>query len=81
MPGVTPYSAADLARLRSVQARPQGWTWRTRDQVHEDRDEHGRPFKVTVDQLGNRVRERWTGQDVRIMAAVVRRQLSLREVR
>lgn len=65
--GVQPYTEADLARLRSVQVRPAGWTWRTKDQVREYRDDRGRWVKVITDQLGNRVRLRWEGQDVKIM--------------
>ena len=64
---IKPYTAADLARLRSVQVRPGGWTWRTKDQVREHRDDRGRWVKVITDQLGNRVRLRWEGQDVKIM--------------
>lgn len=60
---VQPYSAADLARLRSVQARPQGWSHRVKPQVREHRDEQRRPVKRTLDELGNIVQERWTGQD------------------
>lgn len=81
MPGLTPYTPADLERLRSVQARPQGWTHATRDQRREFRHPiTGERIKVITDQLGNRVRMRRDGQDVRIMAPVVRRQLTLREV-
>lgn len=63
---IKPYTAADLERLRSVQVRPTGWTWRTRNQVREHRDERGRWVRVTRDQLGNLIRERWEGQDVKI---------------
>ena len=70
--GVQPYTAADLARLRSVQVRPAGWTWRTKDQVREYRDEQGRPVKVVRDQLGNYIRLRWEGQDVKIVAPLIR---------
>ncbi|MEO3856241.1 hypothetical protein [Acrocarpospora sp. B8E8] len=72
MPGIEPYTAADLERLRSVQVRPQGWTHATHDQVREHRDPRRRPVKVTTDQLGNRIRERWEGQDVRILAPHIR---------
>jgi hypothetical protein len=68
MPGIRPYTAADLTRLRSVQARPQGWTHATHDQRREYRDpESGHFVQVITDQLGNRIRRRWAGQDVKIL--------------
>jgi hypothetical protein len=52
MPGITPYSAADLERLRSLQVRPQGWTHATKDQVRECRDPvTGDLVKVITDEL------------------------------
>lgn len=77
--GVQPYTEADLARLRSVQVRPAGWTWRTRDQVREHRDEQGRPVKVVRDQLGNYIRLRWEGQDVKIVAPLIRVRRTIQE--
>lgn len=77
--GVQPYTEADLARLRSVQVRPAGWTWRTRDQVREYRDEQGRPVKVVRDQLGNYIRLRWEGQDVKIVAPLIRVRRTIQE--
>lgn len=68
MPGITPYSAVDLERLRSLQVRPRGWTHATRDQVREYRDPiTGERVKVITDQLANRTRMRRAGQDVRIV--------------
>jgi cobalamin biosynthesis protein CbiG len=61
MPGVRAYTPADLARI--LAERRLG-TPSTRDVVVDgERDRHGRPVKIIVDQLGNLVRERWTGQD------------------
>lgn len=77
--GVQPYTEADLARLRSVQVRPAGWTWRTKDQVREHRDEQGRPVKVVRDQLGNYIRLRWEGQDVKIVAPLIRVRRTIQE--
>jgi len=67
-----PYGPAERARLLSIQVRPGGWSWRVRDEVREYRDERGRWVRVTRDQLGNYVRERWDGQDVRIMLPALR---------
>lgn len=66
MPGLQAYTSADLARLRSVAVRSRGFSHRVKDQVRESRDQRGRPVKVTRDQLGNLVRERWEGQDVHV---------------
>jgi hypothetical protein len=68
MPGIKPYTAADLERLKSLQVRPQGWTHATKDQTREYRDPAGHMVKVVTDQLGNRTRLRRDGQDVRIVA-------------
>lgn len=68
MSGVRPYTAADLARMRSIQARPQGWTHATHDQRQEYRHPvTGELVKVITDQLGNRIRMRRHGQDVKIL--------------
>lgn len=75
MSRVQPYTAADLARLRSIQVPPRGgWTNATRDQRREYRDAEGRLVQVVLDQLGNLVRRRTRSvggrlvevQDVRI---------------
>jgi len=75
MSGIRPYTAADLERLRSIQAPPGGsWTHATRDQVREYRDANGHLVQVVLDQAGNQVRRRrrriggrWVDvQDVRI---------------
>ncbi|MFF4989624.1 hypothetical protein ACFY19_20695 [Streptosporangium saharense] len=72
MSGVQGYTAADLARLRSVAVRPRGWSHRVRPVVREHRDERGRPVRVTLDELGARIRERWDGQDVHIVLPHIR---------
>lgn len=72
MSKIQPYTAADLARLRSVHARPQGWSHRVkprwRDGVRQipgtDRTER---VKVLLDELGNKTRMRGHGQDVKIL--------------
>jgi|GEM_PF-3597927 len=75
MSRIQAYTAADLARLRSIHTPPAGgWTNATRDQVREYRDANGRLVQEVLDQLGNRVRRRmrrvggrWVEvQDVRI---------------
>lgn len=75
MSGIRPYTAADLERLRTVQAPPGGgWSNATRDQRHEFRDGNGNLVQVVLDQAGNQVRRRrklvdgrWIDcQDVRI---------------
>lgn len=60
MPGMQPY---DLARLAGRLAERSLGTPSTRDLVDGYRDQEGRPVKLTVDQLGNLVQERWTGLD------------------
>ncbi|GAA2860166.1 hypothetical protein [Nonomuraea rubra] len=72
MPGLIAATAADLARLRSVQHIRGGRTAATQDQRREFRDERGRLVQVVTDQLGNRVRRRRVGregeaQDVKIL--------------
>ncbi|MFI6296865.1 hypothetical protein ACIBEJ_35110 [Nonomuraea sp. NPDC050790] len=74
MPGLIAATAADLARLRSVQHIRGGRTAATRDQVSEFRDVRGRLVQVVTDQVGNRVRRRRVGregeaQDVKILNA------------
>ncbi|MFB4294789.1 hypothetical protein ACBI99_44670 [Nonomuraea sp. ATR24] len=61
------YSEADLARLRSVAARPQGWSHRVKPQVTEYRDVvTGHWVKVIRDEY-QRVRMRWSGQDAHVI--------------
>lgn len=48
----------EYMRAKSIQVRPAGWTWTTRDQVAEGRNQAGERFKTTTDQLGNQVTER-----------------------
>lgn len=67
MPGLIAASAADLARLGSVQHIRGGRTAATQDQVREHRGKDGHWVQVVEDQLRNRVRRRWTGQDVKIL--------------
>jgi hypothetical protein len=65
--GVQGYSAMDLRRLKSVAVRPAGFSHGVRPVVREYRDElTGHWIKVITDQLGNKVRMRWEGQDARI---------------
>ncbi|MFI6904890.1 hypothetical protein ACIBKY_26755 [Nonomuraea sp. NPDC050394] len=62
------YSEADLRRLRSVAARPRGWSHQIRPVVREYRDiVTGHWIKVTTDQHGNKIRMRWSGQDARVV--------------
>src|SRR5690606_41535000 len=57
MSRIQAYTAADLARLRSIHTPPAGgWTNATRDQVREYRDANRRLVQEVLDQLGNRVR-------------------------
>ncbi|MFF4412112.1 hypothetical protein ACFYY8_06235 [Streptosporangium sp. NPDC001559] len=68
MAGLQAYTPADLARLRSVQARPRGWSHRVKPRVTEYRDtQTGHWIKVIRDELGNRVRMRWAGQDAHVI--------------
>lgn len=59
MPGYDPDSGlsyGEWLRDKNVQARPQGWSHATHDQVREYRsDRDGRRVKDVTDQLGNRV--------------------------
>lgn len=67
------YSADDLRRLKSVQVRPRGWTHQVKPVVREYRDTAtGHWVKVIKDQLGNRVRMRWEGQDAHIVLPHIR---------
>lgn len=62
------YTPSDLTRLRSVAARPRGWSHRVKPKVTEYRDVvTGHWIKVTRDELGNRIRMRWSGQDAHII--------------
>ena len=55
---------ADWLKGKGVQARPQGFSNATRDQVVEGRRDDGTRFKTVRDQLGNDVTDR-TGPDGR----------------
>lgn len=69
MSAIRPYTVADLDRLRSVQARPQGWSHRVKPRVTDSRrTSTGERVKVILDELGNKVRMRAHGQDVKILA-------------
>ncbi|GHH67643.1 hypothetical protein GCM10017673_14980 [Streptosporangium violaceochromogenes] len=81
MSGLQGYGPSDLARLRSVQVRPRGWSHRIKPKVTESRDGRRRPVRVTLDELGNKVRERWEGQDVHVFLPCLRVLSSARGVR
>lgn len=67
MSEVQGYTEADLCKLRSVAVHPRGWSHRIRPIVREYRDEQsGHYIKVIKDQLGNKIRMRWEGQDAHI---------------
>ena len=55
---------ADWLKGKGVQARPQGFSNATRDQVVEGRRDDGTRFKTVRDQLGHDVTDR-TGPDGR----------------
>ncbi|WP_326637266.1 hypothetical protein OG884_26480 [Streptosporangium sp. NBC_01755] len=78
---IQPYTPADLLRLQSVQTRPRGWSNRIKPKVTGGRDAQRRPVKVTLDELGNLIRERWTGQDVHIFLPHLRVRHSITEER
>lgn len=63
MSRIVPACQADLSRLRGILQERAIGTPATRDVVAGYRDGRGRPVKLTVDQLGNLVQERWEGQD------------------
>lgn len=64
---------AEWLRDKSPQARPQGWTHATRDQVREGIGKDGRRYKATTDQLGNdTVQHGRDQQSVKINAPLVR---------
>ncbi|TDD54593.1 hypothetical protein E1286_05230 [Nonomuraea terrae] len=68
MSTIQPYTTADLARLRSIQARPQGWSHRVKPRVTDGRrSSTGERIKVILDELGNKTRMRQHGQDVKIL--------------
>jgi hypothetical protein len=68
MSTIQPYTAADLARLRSIQARPEGWSHRVRPRWRDGRRPGtGERVKVLLDELGNKTRMRQDGQDVKIL--------------
>lgn len=49
-------------KAKNLQVRPAGWTWRTRDQVVEDRRADGVAVKHIVDQLGHETTEHADGR-------------------
>lgn len=60
------YSAADLARLRSIATRPRGWSHRIKPRVREYRDERtGHWIKIIRDEFQT-IRMRWEGQDAHV---------------
>ncbi|MER7363569.1 hypothetical protein [Nonomuraea wenchangensis] len=66
--GVQGYTESDLRKLKSVAARPRGWTHQIRPVVREYRDtETGHWIKVVKDAHGNRLRMRWEGQDAHVV--------------
>jgi hypothetical protein len=68
MSTIQPYTAADLARLKSVGVRPQGWSHRVKPRWKDGvRRSTGERVKVLLDELGNKVRMRQDGQDVKIL--------------
>jgi hypothetical protein len=67
------YTEADLRKLKSVQARPRGWSHQIRPVVREYRDVvTGHWIKVIKDQHGNHVRMRWSGQDAHVVLPHIR---------
>lgn len=80
MPRITP--SAELAALRRLlHGRRTLGTPSTRDLVTGYRDRRGRPVKVRVDQLGNIVQERWTGQDAYVFLPLLRVRPNVEEIR
>ncbi|MEV0586316.1 hypothetical protein [Nonomuraea sp. NPDC050310] len=71
---IKPASQADLNDLRRRLAERGLGRPSTRDLVLGYRDATGRPVKLTVDQLGHLVQERWTGQDAEIFLPHLRVQ-------
>ncbi|MEV4020161.1 hypothetical protein AB0J35_57765 [Nonomuraea angiospora] len=72
MSTIQPYTPADLARLRSVGIRPQGWSHRVKPKwVDGRRPSTNERIKVLLDELGNKIRMRQHGQDVKILNATV----------
>ncbi|GAA4934152.1 hypothetical protein HD597_010096 [Nonomuraea thailandensis] len=70
MSTIQPYTPADLARLRSVGIRPEGWSHRVKPRWKDGRrPKTGERVKVLLDELGNKVRMRQHGQDVKILNA------------
>lgn len=67
----------DLDKLRSIGHVSR----RTGNRVREGRDAAGQRYKVTTDELGNKVRERQDGQDVKIAAPRIVSETSVREER
>lgn len=66
------YTEADLRRLKSVQARPQGFSHRVKPRVTEYRDQvTGHWVKVIRNEF-NRIRMRWEGQDAHVILPHIR---------
>jgi hypothetical protein len=61
------YTPADLARLRSVGIRPQGWSHRVKPQVREYRDEQTGHWIKVIRSEHNTIRMRWSGQDAHVI--------------
>ncbi len=89
MPGYDPEhdgSYGEWLRSKNVGFNPHGRT-RSEQVIDEGHLQSGERFKVTQDELGNRVRERSaemgvsTGQDVRIAAPCVTAQVASGEKR
>lgn len=65
--GLQGYTQSDLAKLRSVQVRPRGWSYRVKPLVQEYRDlQTGHWIKV-IRMEGQRIRMRWDGQDCKVI--------------
>lgn len=60
------YTAADLARLRSVMVRPRGWSHHIRPRVREYRDRRGHWVKL-IRSTGQVIRMRREGQDAHVI--------------
>ncbi|WP_101788643.1 hypothetical protein [Nonomuraea indica] len=84
MSQIQPSGIAELAQLRRMLAARhdrRAGAPSTRNVVTGYRDHRGRPVKVTVDQLGNIVHERWTGQDAFVFLPLIRVRRHIEEVR
>lgn len=76
------YGPADLARLRSVQVRPRGWSYRIRPKVREYRHPvTGERIKLIKDIAGNLTRMRRHGQDATVFLPHLRIQTQAQVIR